>query len=76
MEIVLDSARICASLSKHVTINRDAIEAYMSSIDRDALTKEVMIGYPLQFGSLIEEVNFLAVLQLLNIGFVPKHFKG
>jgi hypothetical protein len=49
-------------------IDTDAITRFVAEVDPSKLMSEPSIGYPLNFDGLVDEVNFMAVTQLLNIG--------
>ncbi len=56
------------TISPRAQIHQAAIDAFAASLDAAKLDESPFKGYPLQFASRFEEVNFIALTQLLNIG--------
>ncbi|ETV91117.1 hypothetical protein H310_14213 [Aphanomyces invadans] len=55
--------------AKHVSINGDKISEFVAGLDREQFDQlGEPIRYPLSFKSIEEEVNFLALVDLLNFG--------
>ncbi|CAK4582719.1 unnamed protein product [Aphanomyces euteiches] len=62
-------AKWMAEKAKHVTINEEKIPEFVASLDKTQFEHLAEpIRYPLAFRSMEDEVNFMAIVDLLNFG--------
>ena len=69
----MDRVKISCSFvrdnASHVKINTEGIEEFVSEIDWESWAKlSRPVSFPLNFTSVVEEVNFIALINILNFG--------